>query len=281
MNGSRAVTVMLVCLLTGILVAGFGATPCSAQIDAWIDPGHGGKDPGALGIDGAATPNEKDFNLAVSIRVQNILGGYGLFGLLTRNSDIYWTKTRRAQIAAGERANDEGDQEIGLLCASVHMNSVSKPSAFGTKVIFPKEKLYAKSRHAYGPDSSLGSYVHATLLTNAAAAFMGCNQDLGLTRDVRELTVLRKSKIPTVIVECCLISNQCQFNAISTGGSQAFVANGIAGGITNYVATLRPNRPPVASLNARPFGAPYTVVGPPRAGALQVNATALAFPAFP
>lgn len=160
------------------------------------------------------------------------------------------------------------------MCVSVHMNSVAPDSTtFGTKVIFPAEKLFAKSRHAFATDSTFGDYVHSALITNTPAAFLGCNRDLHLTKDVRELTVLRKSKIPTVIVECALISNRCQFNAMKTGGTQGLVANGIATGVNNYLATLSAQRTPFA--RAQAFGAPYTVTTPPIARPFQVLSAAL------
>ena len=37
-----------------------------ALIDVWIDPGHGGGDPGSLGVNGAPLPNEKQFNIGVT-----------------------------------------------------------------------------------------------------------------------------------------------------------------------------------------------------------------------
>lgn len=59
------------------LLLGTSPRPSFAQIDAWIDPGHGGKDPGAVGIDGPAVPNEKDFNFAVSSDVLSVLSSDG------------------------------------------------------------------------------------------------------------------------------------------------------------------------------------------------------------
>jgi len=267
---------VVVAISIAIVLIGGIAVPARAQIDAWIDPGHGGKDSGAPGIDGPAAPNEKDFNLTVSLDVQSVLGSYGWLALLTRNSDIYWTKTRRTQIAAGLRPNDEGNQELGRICASVHMNSVPLDSTtFGTKVIFPAEKLFAKSRRAYATDSSFGGYVHSALLLNTPAAFLGCNHDLGLTRDVRDLTVLQKSQIPTVIVECALISNRCQFNAMRTGGTQGLVANGIATGMNNYLATLAPTRVNMASATSPAPHEPYTKTSPPIAGPRSFLSAAL------
>src|SRR5207244_463725 len=101
------------------------ATSSLAQptLGAWIDPGHGGKDGGAKGIDGDAPPNEKDFNLVISALVQNELEHAGFLCLLTRNSDILWSLGYRDSIAAGQAQNDNGDQETAVCCVSVHQNS--------------------------------------------------------------------------------------------------------------------------------------------------------------
>ena len=42
-----------------------------------IDPGHGGTDPGKVGIDGQL---EKDINLAVAKKAENVFGGFGCKG---------------------------------------------------------------------------------------------------------------------------------------------------------------------------------------------------------
>ena len=273
---SRVLSPAPVALLLGLVMAAGLQVPALAQIDAWVDPGHGGKDPGALGIDGPAVPNEEDLNLQVGSVVKSRLGQLGWLALMTRNSDIYFSKTRRALIAAGLRPNDQGDTEPGTCSASVHMNSLAPDSVtFGTKVIFPAVKMFAKSRHAYGPDSSLGNYVKPALLSNTALAFMGCNHDLGLTKDVRELTVLQKSRVPTVIIECCLISNRCQFDKIKLSGNQGLVGNGIATGVANYLASLAPDLAAVRQPYRLPTSAPYAVTTPPGARASRILSAAL------
>jgi hypothetical protein len=96
---------------------------------------------------------------------------------------------------------------------------------------------------------------------------------------VRELHVLRKSKVHSVLVECCFLSNQCQFNNIVQNGDQGLIANGIATGISNYLGqglaaeqARKQERPPV--------GAPYSVVSPSAvlAGNLSESFDGASFP---
>lgn len=258
----QAFTVALATGVVAALVILSTASPCRAQVVVWIDPGHGGWEPGAVGINGDAPPNEEHLTLQVSSVLQSRLAQIGWLSLMTRNSDIYWTKTRRTQIAAGQRPNDLGDTEMGTCCVSIHMNGLDDTTRFGTKVVFPATKAFSRWRRGYYSDSLLGRDVYNALITNTPAAFMGCNSGEGVTKDVRELTVLLKSQIPTIIVECCYISNRCQFTKIQQGGAQGLVANGIATGISVYLS-LSPQPTPTRAQPAVTYGAPYTITGPP------------------
>jgi len=51
--------------------------PATAQIDIWIDSGHGGNDPGALGFNGSALPNENELNFAVAGYFENDITSLG------------------------------------------------------------------------------------------------------------------------------------------------------------------------------------------------------------
>ena len=53
-----------------------------------IDPGHGGSDPGALGYNGSAWPDEADFNLTVSLKVRDLLQAAGCSVVMTRSTDV-------------------------------------------------------------------------------------------------------------------------------------------------------------------------------------------------
>jgi N-acetylmuramoyl-L-alanine amidase len=249
---------------TTLLISALLSTPSIAQVDVWIDPGHGGHDSGAEGINGPAVPNEKNLTLQVASVLQSRLAQIGWLSLMTRNSDIYWTKTRRTLIAAGQRPNDLGDTEMGTCCVSVHMNGVPDSTTFGTQVIHPATKAFSRWRRGYYPDSLMGRDIYNALMTNTSAAFMGCNSGEGMKKDVRELTVLLKSQIPTVIVECCYISNRCQFTKIQQAGNQALVANGIATGISVFLS-LSPQQGPSRAAPTSPRGAPYTIATPPAA----------------
>jgi len=89
-----------------------------------IDPGHGGRDPGAPGVSG--TSSEKDLTLAMGRELADLLEQRGRVRVaLTRENDKYLTLEERAAIARHLRAG---------LFLSVHMDSAPNPQARGATI---------------------------------------------------------------------------------------------------------------------------------------------------
>ena len=89
-----------------------------------IDPGHGGRDPGAPGVSGAIT--EKELTLAFARELRELLAKHGRVRVaLTRDGDRTLTLEQRAAIA----------RQLGAsLLVSVHMDSAPNPLARGATV---------------------------------------------------------------------------------------------------------------------------------------------------
>jgi N-acetylmuramoyl-L-alanine amidase len=93
-----------------------------------IDPGHGGKDPGALGPEAA----EKDIALASARDLRAALVRTGRYQVvLTRDGDVFVPLEERMQIARREHAD---------LFISLHVNSISDPNLHGATVFTLSEK---------------------------------------------------------------------------------------------------------------------------------------------
>jgi len=87
-----------------------------------VDPGHGGKDPGAISVRGL---KEKDINLAVSRYLKQTLEGYGFKVILTRDRDTFLSLEQRTEIAKQHKAD---------LFISIHANSNRSKSVTGAEV---------------------------------------------------------------------------------------------------------------------------------------------------
>lgn len=115
-----------------------------------IDPGHGGKDPGALGLYKASTGyHEKDIVLAVSLLLgQKIEKAYpDVKVMYTRKTDVFITRNDRAKMA-----NQYAD-----LFISIHCNGNANLSAKGTSVhiLGPKSKKNKNSQDYFATNQSV------------------------------------------------------------------------------------------------------------------------------
>lgn len=170
-----------------------------------IDPGHGGKDPGAIGIGGL---QEKDIILPIGRRVAEILQQNGVQAVLTRDSDYFVSLPGRVQMA--ERANAD-------VFVSIHANSVglNRPEVSGLETYY------------YDNGLSLARIVHNRIL-----------QSLNVKdRRVRKARfyVLRKSSMPSILVETGYVTGREDAAKLRTSAYQNQMAEAIAQGILQYL----------------------------------------------
>jgi len=118
-----------------------GAKPLT-DITVMLDAGHGGNDPGALGVGGVAGPNEKDINLAVTLATKECLEKLGATVYLTRSDDTFLTLEERRNIT---------NQIKPDLFISQHHNSMeytvdaSKFAGFESYYFTPQSKAVAEA----------------------------------------------------------------------------------------------------------------------------------------
>jgi N-acetylmuramoyl-L-alanine amidase len=170
-----------------------------------IDPGHGGKDSGAVGIGGTL---EKDIILPIGVRVAQILQQNGVQAVMTRNSDYFVTLQGRVDMA--DRANAD-------VFVSIHANSAgsARPDVNGLET--------------YYFDSGLGlaRIVHNNILQSLNI------RDRGVRK--ARFYVLRKSSMPSILVETGYMTGQQDISQLQTPQYQAQMAQAIARGILQYL----------------------------------------------
>ena len=116
-----SVTVKIAPAVAGVEVSGALAAGRPIVV---IDPGHGGRDPGAIAVSGGVP--EKDLTLALARELRDRLVERGRVRVaLTRDSDRYLTLEQRAGVARGLGAS---------LFLSLHMDSAPNPLARGASV---------------------------------------------------------------------------------------------------------------------------------------------------
>jgi N-acetylmuramoyl-L-alanine amidase len=109
-----------------------------------LDPGHGGVDPGALGLDGLV---EKDLTLAVATRLETLLEADGVTVAMTRTGDSNPSIDQRSQTAQTSHAD---------VFISIHFNAFISPQAEGSLILYP----YARDiPFAQAMDQALAAYL--------------------------------------------------------------------------------------------------------------------------
>ncbi|MBE9081236.1 MULTISPECIES: N-acetylmuramoyl-L-alanine amidase [unclassified Tolypothrix] len=184
---------------------GSGSTIPNGRMVVLIDPGHGGKDPGAIGIGGV---REKDIILPIGIRVAQILQQNGVQVIMSRNSDYFVSLEGRVVMAARARAD---------VFVSIHANSAGagRPDVNGLETYY------------YDSGLSLARIVHSNILQSLNI------RDRGVRR--ARFYVLRKSSMPSILVETGYLTGQVDVANLQSSNYQNQMAEAIARGILQYL----------------------------------------------
>ena len=171
----------------------------------FIDAGHGGTDPGALGYG----YRESDLNLQVAKKVESKLKSKGIDVKMSRNSDIFYSLSERA-----EMANDYGADAF----VSIHQNSAEAKSANGIETYYNRKKE---------EDRPLSNDIQKQVISQTGANNRGVKN--------AEFTVLVKSKMISALVECGFITNELEVKKLSDSSYQDKLATCISNGIEEYL----------------------------------------------
>ncbi|WP_019507980.1 N-acetylmuramoyl-L-alanine amidase [Pleurocapsa sp. PCC 7319] len=179
--------------------------PASDRPRIIIDPGHGGKDPGTIGIGGF---REKDVVLPISLDVAEILRKQGIEVIMTRDSDYFISLQGRTDLANDRNAD---------LFVSIHANAInlSRPDVNGL------ETYYYKSGRR------LAEVIHWSILN-------GVNIDNRGIRRAR-FYVLRHSIAPAVLVEVGFLTGADDSSRLKDPNHRRQMAEAIARGIIEYI----------------------------------------------
>lgn len=199
-----------------------------------IDPGHGGKDPGAENR-GKAT-NEKILALDVAKRLARKLRSYGYKVILTRETDKFVPLASRPSVANKHKAD---------LFVSIHFNAVSDARVSGveTYVMTPPNlpstnsgRMTASARRTYPGNKNdpwnllAGFYLQTAMVRNLKA------DDRGLKR--ARFAVLRDLKCPGVLVEGGFLTNAQEAQQLKSIAYREKLANALLEGILLYQKKL-------------------------------------------
>ncbi len=177
-----------------------------------IDPGHGGMDPGAVGPNGT---RESDVNLDLALRVRDklIFNNFEIF--MTRDADVSLGRTLEQDLDA--RSNIANSVRADYFI-SIHCNSSYNKNAMGIE-------SYALAPGGDGEklaNSIQGQLVEETGRINRGVKF-------------ENFSVLRKTKMPAVLVELCFISNSEEEVLLNDNFFLDRLSHAISKGVCNFL----------------------------------------------
>lgn len=156
-----------------------------------IDPGHGGRDPGKVGVNNAL---EKDVNLSISLKLKNLLEQNDIKVIMTREEDIGLyseddSNKKRADLNARVGIIKDSGADLAV---SIHQNSFTEEYVKGAQVFFHSKSQQGKQ---------LAEIMQAQIIKTIA------DDNHRKAKSNSNYYMLTKTACPLVIVECGYMSN--------------------------------------------------------------------------
>ena len=165
-----------------------------------LDPGHGGPDPGAIGVSGV---QEKEITLEVARKVRRMLELTGRYKvMLTRDEDVYVPLRKRYQLA--EAAGAE-------LFISLHADINSNPRLRGTSIYTLSENASDREAAALAAKENRSDAIAGIDLSNQSDAVASFLIELRQRQTMNESALFSESLIQEVASSSKLLRNTHRF----------------------------------------------------------------------
>lgn len=183
-----------------------------------IDAGHGGSDPGKIGVAGT---KEKDINLIIALLLKNLLEAQDIQVVMTRDNDeeLSTDFSRRKLSDMAERISLINKSNANVV-VSIHQNSYTSPEIYGAQCFYYTHSAEGKE---------LASLIQEQIISSTEQTKI---------REIKsnsDYYLLKHSDAPTVIVECGFLSNPEEEQLLLTKEYQEKMAWAIHLGILRYL----------------------------------------------
>ncbi len=193
-------------------------------VTVFLDAGHGGRDPGAVhnGL------RESDVNLAIAMRLKNILEANGFRVIMRRTDDTFMSLDDIAKMANNSGAD---------LFLSIHNNASLNPDSSGTETYWSANGVSGSSQFATSIQSNLVSAIGRPSRGVKSANFR----------------VLKNTNMTAALVECAFLTNIDEANLLKDGGFLDKIASGLFNGINNYAKNIKPSEGGATGAAGEPY----------------------------
>ena len=179
-----------------------------------LDPGHGGSDPGAIGVLGS---REKQLNLNAALQVKALLEKAGAKVLMTRENDVDVfgaNATDREELRARTLVANENRADIFI---SIHHNSSVNHDKGGTTTYYFTKTYF---------DSVLAQTLQDSMVQAGGLYNMGARQ--------ANFYVVKNATMPAALLEIGFISNAQEEQTLGSPDFQQKMAQAIVAGIDRF-----------------------------------------------
>ena len=220
--------IIFICLIIGIcgiiIISLSGAiqanaTPATNKVVV-LDAGHGAPD---YGTQSASGTTEQELNLAITLKLQQLLEQSGVKVILTRSDDngIYEVdkdSIRSKKVSDMKNRVYVGNNSNADIYVSIHMNYYTESQYSGWQTFYQS--------------SSENSKRLATIIQESLNENIGQNKRNPMA--IKGAYIMDKIEIPSVIVECGFLSNKSDEEKLKTDSYQSQLAWGIYVGLQKY-----------------------------------------------
>lgn len=184
-----------------------------------VDCGHGGIDPGMIGIDGL---KEKEFNLAIGMKLKKALEDYGYQVVMTRETDtgLYDEDSQNKKAQDMQKRILLIQKVDPVLTVSIHQNGYEDPAVKGPQVFYYRDSAQGEA------------------LAKKIQEKLNENLEVERPREIKGNTtyyLLKRSPGVLNIVECGFLTNPEEAASLSSEEYQEKVAQAIADGVKEYI----------------------------------------------
>jgi N-acetylmuramoyl-L-alanine amidase len=189
------------------------------EISIVLDAGHGGRDPGKVGINGAL---EKDINLSIAKKLKTLLEQNDINVIMVREDDsgLYSDSDSNKKVVDMRNRVDLINKSNAVLAVSIHQNSFTQESIKGAQVFY-----YNNSRE--------GKEFAETMQEQLKKSLKDGNKRVAKAND--SYYMLKKVECPIVIVECGYLSNSTEATLLTEESYQEELAFAIHLGLLSYL----------------------------------------------
>lgn len=161
-----------------------------------IDPGHGGVDPGAIGLN---KTQEKDINLAISLCLKDILISNGYEVIMTRESDIAIHDEHYKSISKIKTSDLKNRLKIiednpDAITISIHQNKFQSESSHGAQMFYGRKNIQSK--------------MLAQSIQDAFVEKLQPDNQRKIKQSTSSVYIIHNATTPITLVECGFLSNR-------------------------------------------------------------------------